>query len=81
MDGTGLSNAWGDYKHHLGSRPKTAHGTRMAGRTTGNPSGYEFRGSSTSRPGTAGTTYCRKCGKVREGRPPTLDVVAVMTAC
>ena len=68
-EGANMGNAWGDYKHHLGSRPKTAHGTRMAGRSASNPLAYEFRGSSSSsRPGTAGTAnYCRKCGKVRGG--------------
>jgi hypothetical protein len=66
VEGGALGTAWGDYKPHLGSRPKTAHGTRMTGRTATAPSGYEFRGSSSGRPGTAGTpSYCRKCGKVR----------------
>jgi len=59
-------NAWGDYKPNLGSRPKTAHGSRMAGRPNTNPMSYEYRGSS-ARPGTAGTTHCRKCGKVSGG--------------
>jgi hypothetical protein len=32
MEGSNPGTAWGDYKPHMGSRPKTAHGTRM---TTG----------------------------------------------